>query len=171
MTTVLVAYASRMGSTREIAEAIAKLLGDRGLPVTVAAAAEAPDAGSFDAVILGSAMYLGRWEDDAADYLRRQRDDLATRPTWLFQSGPTGPARENLRSHTPRGVRRVCHQIGLVEPMTFAGNLDHSRAQGWLAGWVSNGDLAGDFRDWDLILAWAELIADELVPDHAPAGS
>jgi menaquinone-dependent protoporphyrinogen oxidase len=159
MTTVLVVYASRMGSTREIAEAIGQLMRDRGLPTTVTAAADAPDARGFDAVILGSALYLGRWQKDAANYLWRQSDDLANRPTWLFQSGPTGPARENLRSHTPRGVRRLCQQIG------------HSRAQGWLAGWVSNGDLAGDFRDWELILEWAELIAQELVGDHAPAGS
>ena len=171
MTTVLVVYASRMGSTREIAEAIGQLMRDRGLPTTVTAAADAPDARGFDAVILGSALYLGHWQNDAVNYLWRQSDDLADRPTWLFQSGPTGPARENLRSHTPRDVRRLCQQIGLHEPMTFAGNLDHSRAQGWLAGWVSNGDLAGDFRDWDLILAWAELIAHDLVGDHAPAGS
>ena len=171
MTSVLVVYASRMGSTREIAEAIGAQLSSRGFPVAVTAAADAAHARSFDAVILGSAVYLGRWDFDAVDYLRRQSDDLIGRPTWLFQSGPTGPAKETPRSHTPRAVRRLCHQIGLAEPVTFAGNLDHSRAKGWLARWVSNGDLAGDFRDWDLIRAWANGVADQLVADRAPAGS
>ena len=171
MTTVLVVYASRMGSTREIAEAIGAQLSSRGFPVAVAAAADAAPARSFDAVILGSAVYMGRWDFDALDYLRRQSDDLSDRPTWLFQSGPTGPAKENARTHTPRAVRRLCHQIGLAEPMTFAGNLDHSRAKGWLARWVSNGELAGDFRDWDLIRGWADAIADQLVADHAPTAS
>ena len=55
--------------------------------------------------------------------------------------------------------------------MTFAGNLDHARAQGWLARWVSKGDLAGDFRDWNLVQAWANTIADQLVADHAPTGA
>ena len=171
MTTVLVVYASRMGSTREIAEAIGAQLSSRGFQVAVTAAADAAHARSFDAVIIGSAVYMGRWNVDAVDYLKRQSDDLIGRPTWLFQSGPTGPAKENPGTRTPRAIRRLCHQIGLAEPMTFAGNLDHSRAQGWLARWVSNGDLAGDFRDWDQIRAWADEVADRLVADHAPAGS
>jgi menaquinone-dependent protoporphyrinogen oxidase len=160
-----------MGSTREIAEAIGEQLSSRGFEVAVTAAADSAHARSFDAVVLGSAVYMGRWDSDAVDYLRRQSEDLIDRPTWLFQSGPTGPAKENSRSHTPRAVRRLCRRIGFAEPMTFAGNLDHARARGWLARWVSNGDLAGDFRDWDQIRAWAEAIADQLVADHAPAGS
>jgi len=171
MTSVLVVYASRMGSTREIAEAIGAQLTSRGFLVAVTAAADAAPARSFDAVVLGSAVYLGRWDADAVDYLRRESDDLIGRPTWLFQSGPTGPVKEKSRRQTHRAVRRLCRQIGLAEPVTFAGNLDHCRAQGWLARWVSNGELAGDFRDWDLIRAWADAIADQLVADHAPTGS
>jgi menaquinone-dependent protoporphyrinogen oxidase len=171
MTSVLVVYASRMGSTREIAEAIGAQLTSRGFPVAVTAAADAAHARSFDAVVLGSAVYLGRWDFDAVDYLKRQSDDLIGRPTWLFQSGPTGPATERSPTATPRAVRHLCQQIGLAEPVTFAGNLDHSRAKGWLARWVSKGDLAGDFRDWDLVRGWADAIADQLVADHAPTGS
>jgi len=171
MTTVLVVYASRMGSTREIAEAIGRQLSSRGFPVAVTAAAHAAHARSFDAVVLGSAVYMGRWQVDAVNYLKRQSDDLIGRPTWLFQSGPTGPPTENSHTATPRAVQHLCRQIGLAEPMTFAGNLDHSRAKGLLARWVSNGDLAGDFRDWDLVRAWADAIADQLVADHAPTGS
>jgi len=65
MNTVLVGYASRMGSTREIAEAIGAELVSRGFTVEVAAAEKAPSARSFDAVVLGSAMYVGRWEKAA----------------------------------------------------------------------------------------------------------
>ena len=171
MKTVLVAYASRMGSTQEIATTIGDQLTSRGFEVQVVAAAAAPNAGIFDAVVLGSALYTGRWDRDAVDYLRRNAPDLADRPTWLFQSGPTGPSAGLAATPTPRGVRRVCDKIGLAAPTTFGGNLDRSRAKGLLARWVSVGDLAGDFRDWDQIRAWADDVADRLLALGAPAGT
>ena len=171
MKTVLVAYASRMGSTQEIAAAIGDQLTTRGFDVEVAAAETTPSARSFDAVILGSALYMGRWERDAVDYLKRQAPDLTDRPTWLFQSGPSGPPAEGKPTPTPGAVQRLCGKIGLAAPTTFGGNLDHSRATGLLARWVSNGDLAGDFRDWDQIRAWADGVADQLVALRTPAGT
>jgi menaquinone-dependent protoporphyrinogen oxidase len=171
MKTVLVAYASRMGSTQEIATAIGDQLTGRGFDVQVVAAAAAPNARIFDAVVLGSALYTGRWDRDAVDYLRRNAPDLADRPTWLFQSGPSGPPTAIRATPTPRAVRRWADKIGLAAPTTFGGNLDRSRAKGLLARWVSVGDLAGDFRDWDQIRAWADGIADQLVALGAPAGT
>jgi menaquinone-dependent protoporphyrinogen oxidase len=170
MNTVLVAYASRMGSTQEIAEAIGDHLTSRGFEVDVAAAVVAPNARLFGAVILGSALYMGHWELDAVDYLKRQGSDLADRPTWLFQSGPSGPPGESRPTSTPRAVRRLCQKLGLAVPTTFGGNLDHDRAKGRLARWVSNGALAGDFRDWGQIRAWADDVADQLIAVRTPAG-
>ena len=102
MKTVLVAYASRMGSTQEIATAIGDQLTGRGFNVHVVAAAAAPNARTFDAVVLGSALYTGRWDRDALGYLRRNGPDLADRPTWLFQSGPTGPSAKLRGAYAPR---------------------------------------------------------------------
>jgi len=171
MKTVLVAYASRMGSTQEIATAVGDQLTSRGFEVKVVAAAAAANARIFDAVVLGSALYLGRWDRDAVDYLRRNGPDLGDRPTWLFQSGPSGPPDEGRPTPTPRAVRRLCHEIGLAAPTTFGGNLDRSRARSLLARWVSVGDLAGDFRDWDQIRAWADDVANQLLALGAPAGT
>jgi menaquinone-dependent protoporphyrinogen oxidase len=172
MKTVLVAYASRMGSTQEIAAVIGDQLTGRGFDVQVGAAAAAPNARIVDAVVLGSALYTGRrWDRDAVDYLRRNAPDLADRPTWLFQSGPSGPPTGVRDTPTPRAVRRWADKIGLAAPTTFGGNLDHSRAKGLLARWVSVGDLAGDFRDWDQIRAWADDIADQLMALREPAGT
>ena len=122
MKTVLVAYASRMGSTQEIATAIGDQLTSRGFEVQVVAAAAATNAGIFDAVVLGSALYMGRWDRDAVDYLKRNGPDLADRPTWLFQSGPSGPPGGVRPTPTPRAVRRLCDKIGLAAPTTFGGN-------------------------------------------------
>ena len=171
MKTVLVAYASRMGSTQEIAAAIGDQLTSRGFEVEVVAAADAANARAFDVVILGSALYMGHWERAAVDYLKRQGPDLTDRPTWLFQSGPSGPAAENRPTPTPRAVRRLCHKIGLTAPTTFGGNIDHDRSKGRLARWVSDGDLAGDFRDWGQIRVWADDVADQLIAVRTPAGT
>ena len=171
MKTVLIAYASRMGSTQEIASAIGDRLADRGFAVEVVPAADAAGARDFDAVLLGSAVYLGRWEKEAISYLKREATALGERPTWLFQSGPSGPASEARRTGTPRVVKRLCRSIGLAEPTTFGGNLDPARAKGRLARWVSKGDLAGDFRDWEQIRSWADDVADQLGADQPAAGA
>ena len=168
MKTVLVAYASRMGSTQEIAVAIADQLVKRGLEVEVMAAVDAANAQGFDAVLLGSAVYMGQWDKHAVDYLRREATDLAQRPAWLFQSGPSGPLAENGHTGPPRAVKRLCRTIGLAPPTTFGGNLDPSRATGKVARWVTNSDLAGDSRDWDQIRAWADDIADQLTAIPTP---
>jgi menaquinone-dependent protoporphyrinogen oxidase len=162
MESVLIAYASQMGSTREIASAIGQQLTSRGFQVEVHSTTTAHDAHKYDAVIVGSAVYLGHWDKHAIAYLKSQAPDLAERPTWLFQSGPCGPDADTHNTGTPHAVATLCQEIGVASPMTFGGNLDHSRARSWLARWVSSGRLAGDTRDWEQIRAWADTIADQL---------
>jgi menaquinone-dependent protoporphyrinogen oxidase len=162
MKKVLVVFASRMGSTGEIAATIGKQLTSRGFEVDVRPAWQAHDARNYDAVIVGSAIYLRHWDRQALEYLQAQAPDLAERPTWLFQSGPCGPATEIAHTDAPRAVVKFCQEIGIAEPTTFGGNLDPAKANGLLARLVSRGDLAGDFRNWAQIRAWAESVADEL---------
>jgi len=88
MTRVLIAYASKMGSTQEIAEKIGNRLSDAGFDVVVRSCADAPPVGEFSAVIIGSALYVRRWLKEATRYLAREAPNLAGRPTYLFQSGP-----------------------------------------------------------------------------------
>src|SRR3954471_17837989 len=108
MCRILVTYSSRMGGTREIAEAIADELTETDHTVTCAPCDEAPDADTFDAVVIGSALYVRRWRRDALHYLRRQAPPLATRPTYLFQSGPAGNDPEpRPPTATPRAVRHL----------------------------------------------------------------
>jgi menaquinone-dependent protoporphyrinogen oxidase len=164
MPKVLVVYASRMGSTGEIARAIGAQLVCRGLTVDVRDIATAEDARHYDAVIVGSALYTRRWDSAAVRYLQRQAADLAERPTWLFQSGPCGPDQDTT---VPRAIIRLVDKIGLEAPTTFGGNLDASRATSWLSRAVASGDLAGDFRDWDQIRAWADARAEQILhPDR-----
>lgn len=95
MTKVLVAYASRHGATAGIAERIAQALERRGLEVTLESAASVHEVSGFDAFVIGSAAYMGRWLGDATMLVRRHTEALRGRPVWLFRSGPIrhGPRR------------------------------------------------------------------------------
>lgn len=87
MTRVLVAYGSRRGSTAEIARWIGDVLHGLGLEAEVAEAATVRDVTAYDAVVLGGALYAGRWHKDARRFARRHATALSGRPVWLFSSG------------------------------------------------------------------------------------
>jgi menaquinone-dependent protoporphyrinogen oxidase len=131
---VLVTYASRMGSTAEIGEAIAERLRAAGLDVTVVPVGQAPEPEGFDAVVCGSAIYATRWDKAARHYIRQHRQALAERPTWLFESGPCGDS-AGQRHQTSPSVLRLAEDIGSSPPQVFGGNLDPARRRLSPGGW------------------------------------
>jgi menaquinone-dependent protoporphyrinogen oxidase len=159
MNRILVAYASKMGSTQEIAERIGSDLGEARFDVQVSSCADAPPVGEFSAVVIGSAIYTRRWLREATTYLKRQATDLVGRPTFLFQSGPCGEKQSDSVVGVPRVVRRIATEIGAGDPVTFSGRLDRSKARGPISRWVASGSMAGDYRDWAAISTWASSIA------------
>jgi menaquinone-dependent protoporphyrinogen oxidase len=161
MTHVLVAYATKMGTTREIAEEIAARLAERGLDVELADVSTVREVTPYDAVVVGSAVYMTRWRGEAVAFLRRNAEELAARRVWAFHSGPVGEKTEEPVA-APPGVRKLLERIGAVPVHTFAGALIADRARGFVAKKMARGPLAGDFRDHDAIRAWADTIADEL---------
>lgn len=194
MTSVLIVHASRHGATAGIAERIGDLLANRGLTAFVAPAAAMTDPGGFDAVVVGGAVYAGSWVKEGTAYLERYADALASRPTWLFSSGPLrgstkepaaqskdefeaalGPAsgpgsggRRKVEALAAR-IRPRAHRVfsGAFDPASPPANLPE-RVIRILPG--SKGILPpGDFREWDDIEAWAGEIAMELeTPHEAP---
>ncbi|HEU4947151.1 MAG TPA: flavodoxin domain-containing protein [Kribbella sp.] len=159
--TVLVAYATKMGSTAGIAEAIGAELRRGGHRVDVRDVAEVGSIAAYDAVVLGSAVYIRRWRPEAVRFLRRHADELRERQVWLFHSGSLGADKDTPQS-LPRNVVRLVHRIGATPPVTFAGRLDPAAARGFLAGRLARGDLAGDFRDWDRIARWARDVSSAI---------
>jgi menaquinone-dependent protoporphyrinogen oxidase len=160
---VLVAYASRMGSTKEIAEAIGAELVARDLEVDVLPCTSDPKPDDYDAVVLGSAIYVRRWDKPARSYLKQYAAALADRPTWLFQSGPCGPGAETEQLDPPKHVAKQMSKHGLPRPRTFGGRLDTEHANGLVSQWMAEkGPLSGDFRDWQQIRDWAAGIANDL---------
>jgi menaquinone-dependent protoporphyrinogen oxidase len=157
MSRVLVAYASKMGATREIASVIGTELQAAGHRVDIRAADQVGDVYSYNTVVLGSAIYLGRWRREAVDLLRRHAEAMAHKRVWLFHSGPCG-GRADLQVPPPRDVRRLARLAGAAPPVTFGGRLDPVAARGFFVRHLASGLQAGDYRDWDRIRDWAHTI-------------
>ena len=167
MARVLVAYASRLGATREIARRIGEVLRTAEHVVTVQSVDDPVDVAAFDAVVLGSGVFAGHWHRPALDFVHRHRRELAARPTWLFSSGPVGSI---ALDHAPKDPADVPELTQLVSPRghrVFFGALDRSA--------VDDSDLSrferiiakrfvpeGDWRDWAAIEAWAADIAAQV---------
>ncbi len=151
---VLVAYASKAGATAEIAEAIGQELSAHGHDVDITDVAQVHWLDPYDAVVLGSAIYLRRWRPAAARFLRDHVAELRQRQVWLFHSGPVGPD-QNQDQAMPPNVTRLAHAIGATPAVTFGGRLQPSTAHGFLARRLAAGSLAGDCRDWPKIHEWA----------------
>ena len=88
MTRVQIVVASRHGGTLGIAERIAEVLRAEGIATTLARAEDRPEVAGFDAHIVGSGVYMGSWLKEATTFLEDNEMILATRPVWLFSSGP-----------------------------------------------------------------------------------
>lgn len=163
-TKVLVAYASRYGATRQIAEVLGEALAERGAEVRVAPAGELRDAAGYDVVVVGSAVYNGRWLEEARRFVGR--GGLRAVPTWFFSSGPTGgsPQAEaavlrscGLDTPVPRHLAAVAKRIGIRGHATFGGTIGEG-ATGMLARWMPR----GDWRDFGQVRVWAGRISDEI---------
>jgi menaquinone-dependent protoporphyrinogen oxidase len=163
MTQILVAYASKMGATKEIAEAIGAHLTEHGFRTAVLAAGTVESIAEYDAVVLGSAVYASQWRPEAVRFARRHRAALRERKTWLFESGWVG-TRPTSVTATP-GARRRASRLGAPAPTVFGGRLDPALATGLLDRALAKG-MPGDARDWDEIRTWADLVADSLGVRH-----
>lgn len=165
---VLVSVASRHGATDEIGKRIARRLRGRGIQVVSMPPEEVAELAAYDAVVLGSAVYTGRWLGQAADFTSRHTLALRDRPVWLFSSGPLGdpPA----PAGDPAEVAALMERIGAREHRTFAGELQEE-ALGFKERLIVRVVKAphGDFRDWAAIDAWADAIAEALAAEAVPA--
>jgi menaquinone-dependent protoporphyrinogen oxidase len=157
---VLVTAASRHGSTSDIASAIVRVLRLRGYDADLVEPAEVNDLLDYDAVVLGSAVYAGRWMTPAIDLVARCRPQLAGRPVWLFSSGPVGSPANPAESPD---MSKLMEQTGALGHRVFAGKLDKAEL-GRLERTMVRAVRApeGDYRDWDQISEWAARIADVL---------
>jgi menaquinone-dependent protoporphyrinogen oxidase len=162
MMQVLIAVASKHGSTREIADAIAEEMQAAGLRVDVQDVTAVANLEGYDAVILGSALYMGGWLPQARAWAARHAERLATLPVWLFSSGPLEDGLPE-PAIPPRGLDALMQLTHVREHRIFAGKLDQPRlgfGERVITRLVHAPD--GDFRDWAAIQGWAREIAGSL---------
>ncbi|HEX9122414.1 MAG TPA: flavodoxin domain-containing protein [Actinomycetota bacterium] len=160
--TVLVVYASKHGSTEGIAEGIAERLRERGKQTEVRPIVEVSDLESPEAVVLGSAVYMGSWMKEASAFVERHREELARIPVWLFSSGPTGTEATEV-GVTDKQLAALREAVGPRDHHVFFGAIDPAKL-GFVEKRIVKAVKAptGDFRDWEEIHSFADEIADAL---------
>lgn len=168
---VLVVYATKYGATAEIAEKIGQVLQQAGLQAEVLPADRTGDLSSYQAIVLGSAVHIGRWRKEAARFLKANEQALAGKSVWLFSSGPTGegdPAALLQGWRFPGKLQPVVDRIQPRDIAVFHGAVDLNKLN-FIERWMLKNvkAAAGDFRDWEAITAWATAIAGELKAEAA----
>ncbi|MGR0318134.1 flavodoxin domain-containing protein [Agromyces sp. ZXT2-3] len=169
---MLVAYSSKYGATRGIADRIADRLRDAGHEVDIERCDDVEYPEGFDAFVIGSAAYLGKWRKEARKFVRRNHELLASRPVWLFSSGPLGTERvdkegkDMLVEARPKEFEEFAELIRPRGDMVFYGALHKEELRGpdRMVSWMPDNDLLpeGDFRDWGAVDEWARQVASEL---------
>lgn len=164
---VLVSVASRHGSTAELAIALANALEEEGVKATVLAPEAVASLEGYDAVVVGSAVYMGHWLEAARRFAERNAVALRERPVWLFSSGPVGdPPRP---AEDPVDVAALVPLTGAREHRLLPGRLDR-RDLGFSEKAIAVAVRAteGDFRSWEDVRSWGRAIARQLSSPATP---
>lgn len=166
-TTILVTYASKYGATREIAEKIGENLRQAGLGVDVLPVTGVRELTDYQAVVLGSAIYIGKWQKEAESFLQENEKTLTDRPVWIFSSGPSGngdPLALVEGALVPTNLKAITDRIQPRDITIFHGNIDLTKINFMEKFAVKNvvKKPFGDYRDWNMIKNWTNQIASVL---------
>jgi menaquinone-dependent protoporphyrinogen oxidase len=159
---VLVAYATRTGSTIDVAAAVGETLGARSFNVDVKPIKENPSTAGYQAVIIGSAVNGGQWLPEAVEYIKQNRQALNQVPVALFCVHIMNLENdEKSRKNRLAYLDAVRSLVRPVDEAFFAGlgmdPKDQSRFIRWVYRAFKIGP-EGDCRDWDKIRAWAQTV-------------
>ena len=163
---ILVAYATRYGSTAEVAEAIGDELRKAGVAVDVQPVSEVQDLSPYRAAIMGSPIYVGKWLPEPQVFIERHQQHLRTIPIAYFAVGLTaadgGP--ENLKK-AEASMDQVRMLVTPVDIGIFPGRLESGRLS------LTDRTIiklirakTGDFRDWEAVRAWAQAVYSKIAP-------
>ncbi len=161
---LLVAYSTRYGSTRVIAEAVASVLEQKGAQVDVLSVEEVESLAGYDAAVIGAPVHVGRWVREARDFAAGFAGELRAMPVAVFAAGialARDPDKsDELATAWMKGVRNLLQPVAAA---AFAGELDTSKLSVvWKILLAVIRAPRGDYRDWDKIRTWADSIAAPL---------
>jgi menaquinone-dependent protoporphyrinogen oxidase len=164
MEKILVAYASKQGSTAEIAQAIAKELQAAGRSADAADVTGISSLAGYNGVVVGGPMYMGHIDPRVGKFMKRNAGELAKLPVAGFVVCLAAASKD------PEGMAwagKALHKaLGPVQPVAetiFAGKLEPEKLS-WFQRWIIKkvNSPVGDFRDWDAIAAWAREVSGKI---------
>ncbi|MDR3577871.1 MAG: flavodoxin domain-containing protein [Anaerolineaceae bacterium] len=168
---VLVAYATHSGSTKEVAEAVAAVLAEKGIHNELKPARQIRTLAGYRAVILGAPLYTFHWHRDALNFLSRQAAELMRLPVAIFALGPFHEEEEELQGARQQLDSALAKFLWLqtTSVQVFAGKFDPEKL-GFpfrlLMAWPAD-PMRQAPRNWPQIDAWAEAMASELLEKRA----
>ena len=169
---ILVAYATRYGSTQEVAEAIAATLRERGLAVDTQPMQQVRSLDQYRAIVLGAALYIGRWHKDARRFLAQYREALTQRPVAIFALGPLHTDEKEFQGSREQ-LEKELAKFPWLKPVAlelFVGKFDPAKLGfPWTVLPALKNMPASDARDWRVIRDWASNLAAQFQPAQASA--
>jgi menaquinone-dependent protoporphyrinogen oxidase len=156
---ILVAHASKHGSTHEVADAVAATLREHGLATNVQAAAEVDHLEGYDGVVLGAGLYMGRVHPDARRFLKHHGRALEGLPVAVFAMGPLTLSEKDVQG-SEKQLQHALDKVPSVHPIATAvfGGVIHQEELHFPFSHMPETDA----RDWTAIEAWAHQVAAEL---------
>ena len=158
---ILLAYASRFGSTQEVAETIASTLSEAGLEVDLQPMQEVKSLDRYDAVVLGAAIYNAKWNAAAHQFVSQYQDALTQLPVAIFTLGPLS-ASEAAKRNSRRQLDGELAKYPWLKPVAveiFAGKYDPSKPG---LNFFERFLPTRDYRNWDAIHTWANVLSKQL---------
>lgn len=157
---ILITYATRAGSTVEVAAAIGEVIAARGFEVDVKPVKEKPSLDGYQAVLVGSAIRMGNWLPEAIEFVKENQEVLNQMPVALFTVHMLNREDDaESRANRLAYLRDVRPLLDSAEEVFFAGKFDMSRLS-FLDRMISKAVRAvdEDCRDWDNIRRWAQTV-------------
>jgi menaquinone-dependent protoporphyrinogen oxidase len=158
---ILLAYATRFGSTQEVAETVAAALREAGLKVDLQPMQQVKTLDGYAAVVLGAAIYNTKWHADAHQFLAQHQAALKQRPVAIFTLGPLSTSASAMRNSRHQLDKELAKYRWLkpVAVEVFAGKYDPKKPG---MGFFERLLPARDYRDWEAIRAWANALPAQL---------
>jgi len=162
---LLVVYATKSGTTSEVAQAIGKSLCDKGAAVDVRPVKSVTSLDGYRAVIVGSAIRMGNWLPEALEFVKKNQPLLSQMPTAFFtvhllHQDDSEESRQTRLAYTAPARNIVTPRVEAF----FAGKLEYAKLS-IFEKLISNAMKAQeqDLRDWNKIRMWAEGVYPALV--------
>ena len=167
---ILIAFATRAGSTEGIASAIAEEFSTSGYDINTVLINDKTELKGYDHIILGGPIYMGAM-NEVKDFIRRNEDAVGSRLLGAFAVGMSfagddeemqAPARDALKNAiAPLKPKYYGYFAGMTDPKKL------SFLQRTALRIVTSP--IGDFRDWEAIRGWTQEIIRELQKEMNPS--